>query len=232
MRPSGTWLDTSTRAGAVVFALLVGAYGAGVAFLADTAPDHAYLVGLDVVALLALFGTGRVAELPPDPVAGRAPLLRAVAKRVRKLLPAVHTDAIRLVPRIRVPTGQVDADELRLALVPRTPLAGFVAIEVGVVLLPGVGTTLRMPEILVRFVAGSECERALTAAARHGRGMRGRRPDERVLLLTPRLPTARMTAAIVAALAMRVHDKARTARPEAAPAASASKKPKKAPKAA
>ena len=196
-RPRGAFFDVSTRAGKALLLALLGAVGGLAAFLHDTSPHRAWLVALDAVAILAVFGTGRLAELPPDPATAPARLLRAVAKRVQKVLPEGEA---RLVGRIRVPDGQDRADELRLAAQPRTAPAGFGAIEVGVVHLPGAGGPLALPEVILRVSAGSPCEAALEGILRHGRSARGRRPGERAIVFSPRLPTARMTAGIVAGL--------------------------------
>jgi hypothetical protein len=196
-RPRGAYLDVSTRAGKLLFALSVAALGAGVYAMHLRSPYHAQLLALDVAALLAIFGTGRLAELPPDPAAAPVGFLRDVARRVKRGLKGADA---RVVGRIRLPEGSPDADELRLGLVPRAALPGFVGIEVGVVYAPGAGGAVALPEVLLRVTAGSPCERAVERMARSARSSRGRRADERVLAFTPRLPTARMTAAIAAAL--------------------------------
>src|SRR5262249_28619335 len=83
----------------------------------------------------------------------------------------------------------------------RPVLQGFVAIEIGVVYAPGAGGPIAFPELLLRVQEGSECDRACARLARHGRATRGRKPGERVITFTPRLPTVRMTAQIAATLA-------------------------------
>jgi len=212
-RPRGAHLDATTRTGKVLLVLALAALAAGVVATLRTSAYHATLIGLDAAALLAIFCTGRIAELLPDAVAGRAPFLRDVSRRIRRHLAKDDADGLRVVPRIRVPDRGADPDELRIGVVPRSPLAGFGAIEVGVVFVPGAGGAIRMPEILLRFTAGSDCERAMSIVARRGRSTRGRRPDERVIAFSPRLPTARMTAAIAAALAVRATDRGRKATP-------------------
>jgi hypothetical protein len=196
-RPRGAYLDVSTREGKAIFFTLLAAVGALVAWLYDLTPHRATLVAFDATALLAIFGTGRLAELPPDPAAAPAPLLRAVAKRLRKLVPEGD---VRLVGRIRVPEGSADADELRLAVSPRTAPAGFGTIEIGVVYARGAGGAIAIPEVILRVTSGSPCEAAMERLLRHGRSSRGRRPNERAIVFSPKLPTARMTAGIVAGL--------------------------------
>ena len=196
-RLRGAYLDVSTRAGKALLLLLLGGVAALVAWLFDTSPYRAELLAFDATALLAIFCTGRLAELPPDPATAPAGFLRAVGKRVRRAFPK---EDIRLVGRIRVPEGSDRADELRLAVAPRTTPAGFGAIEIGVVYLPGAGGALALPEVLLRVTRGSACEAAIEPFARHGRSTRGRKSGERVIVFSPRLPTARMTAGLVARL--------------------------------
>ncbi|WP_437753323.1 hypothetical protein [Sorangium sp. So ce1389] len=258
-RVRGVYLDVTTRAGKALLVALLAAVGGGVYAVARVSPYHAHLLALDATALLAIFCTGRLAELPADPAARPVAFLRDVARRVRRSLrapasadlraPKASASAaaapkgpagaaakaagaaakapgaaakapgaaaratasaaargaaaateLRVVGRLRIPDGSPDADELRLGLSPRAALPGFVAIEVGVVYAPGAGGAIGLPEVLLRVAPGSPCEHAVERLASSGRSSRGRRPGERVLAFTPRLPTARMTAAIAAAL--------------------------------
>jgi hypothetical protein len=195
-RLRGAYLDVSTRAGKLILLLLLGAVVAVAYHLHDTSPYRAGLVVLDGTALLAIFCTGRLAELPPDPATAPARFLRDVARRLRREL----GNDVRLVGRIRVPDGSDRADELRLAVVPRATPAGFGAIEIGEVHVQGIGGAIGLPEVLFRVKGGSACEAVIEPLARHGRKVRGRRPAERVIVFSPRLPTARMTAGLVARL--------------------------------
>jgi hypothetical protein len=68
----------------------------------------------------------------------------------------------------------------------------------------GPGGYVLLPEILLRFESKSVCEgivRSLEASARRAPG---RRLDERVLIFSPKLPSARMTAELVLAVLDRV----------------------------
>ena len=163
--------------------------------------------GFDAVNWLAIFGTGRLVTMPPDMAVEPAHFLRKVAKRLRK-----SDSKLRIAPRIRVPHGDVDPDELRLGVVPKLPSRGFSGIEVGVTYALGLGPRVAMPEILVRVVSGSPCDEALALVSTKGRISPGRKPDERVIAITPRFPTARMTAEIVIALCARVTDRERAER--------------------
>jgi len=200
----GAIVDTSTRLGKLLLLVLLGAVGSAVYLLSQRARLHALLVGFDAVALLAVFGSGRISALPPDMAVEPARFLKKLARRLAK---DKTLRGLRLVPRIRIPRGEMDADELRLLVVPRLPLRGFTGIEVGVSYVVGVGARVALPEILVRVVADSPCDQALAGVSKSGRITPGRKLDERVLALTPRLPTVRMTAEIVAALATRVIDR-------------------------
>ncbi|WP_437894550.1 hypothetical protein [Sorangium sp. So ce124] len=233
-RVRGVYLDVSTRAGKALLVALLAALGAGVHAVAAASPYHAHLLALDATALLAIFCTGRLAELPADPAARPVAFLRDVARRVRRSRKApagaaAAAQELRVVGRLRIPDGSPDADELRLGLSPRAALPGFVAIEVGVVYAPGAGGAIGLPEVLLRVAPGSPCERAVEGVAKSGRSSRGRRPGERVLAFTPRLPTARMTAAIAAALVRAVSTPPASAtptKPSGAGAAGATRAPR------
>jgi hypothetical protein len=213
-RPRGALLDVSTRMGKLLFVLAVGGLVAGVVALAEPMPYYAHLLAFDLPAILVLFGTGRISELPADPAIAAGPVLRAITRRVVKAMKG--GEELRVVPRIHVPNDCPDADELRVLLVPKSALPGFVSLELGVVFAHGEGGSIALPEILLRVTAGSECERALGRIARHGRSSRGRKPEERVFGFSPRLPTAKMTAALAAALAVAVADAGRVERAEPA----------------
>jgi hypothetical protein len=193
-REAGGALDVSTRRGKVVFSLVLLALGAGVVALHDLSPYQAQLVAFDATALLAVFGTGLRSGLPPDP--GKAPtrFLRELARRLRK---TPGGRELRIIGRIRVPEGATEPDELRLSVAPRASIQGFSAIEVGVVHVPGIGGPIGLPEVLLRVGEGSPCEIALGDLPKLGRCARGRKPKERVIGLSPRLPTVRMTAGLV-----------------------------------
>lgn len=195
-REPGGLLDASTRPGKVILILALGALAAGVYAVNEISPYRANIMAFDAVVILAIFCTGRRAELPPRPSAP-ARFLRDVARRVRRALPREEP---RIVGKIRIPDGQPDADELRLALAPRHTQSGFISIEVGVVYAQGAGGSLGLPEVLLRVTAGSRCEEAIAKLARHGRSMRGRKPNERVIAFCPLLPTARMTAGLAVRL--------------------------------
>lgn len=219
-RPRGAYLDASTRAGKVGLLLSLAAF-AGLTWLAGETSRHlGAMVALDAVIVLALFGTGRIRDLPPRPVDAASPFLRKVAERLSKGL----GDAARVVGRIRVPEGESQPDELRLGVVPRPASAGFRALEVGVVIAPGTSGAALLPGVILRYSEGSPCEAQLGPMVRAGKLTRGKKPGEVAVVFTPRLPTARMTADLAARLSRAVAAPAAASAPEkAAPAASAGK---------
>lgn len=198
---TGSWLDASTRKGKFGLALAVAPFVAAAAALARHAPRDAWLVGFDAVALVPSFVTGTARRFAPHGFSGSAAPLGAVARRLRKVA------ALRVVAIGRLPSGAPSFDELRLRVTPRTALRGLGAIEVGLVHVEGVGGFLAMPEILVRVGEGTPAETALLALAPGARFTRGRRAGERVASLTPRLPTAAMTASLVARLAAKLGER-------------------------
>lgn len=219
-RPRGVFEPTSIS-GAVLMTLLVGGFIAAAEVVARRSLYHGILVGLDVVPLLAMFATGRESSLVPDPAVDPIPLYDKVVRRIRRR----HGDAVRIVPKVRVPKDQPDPDEIRFVFLPQRPVKGLRALELAVAYAPGPTGYVALPEVLLRFEEGSACESLVHNVEGCGRVQRGRRIDERVLSLTPRLPTAGMTADLLSALLERL----------AAPAAersdpdAASKKSRRAP---
>lgn len=204
-RPAGGWLDFSTIRGKLVLGVLIGALAFGVWRLSIVSFWHAVVTSGNVVFLLAVFGTGMGRALPPDMTVEPARFLRQVLRRLRK---RKDLEGVRFVPRIRIPSGGVDPDEVRLLIAPRAPLRGFTSIEVGVTYAIGMGARVAMPEVLLRIVAGSPCDNAVAMISRVGRVAPGRKRDERAISFSPRFPTATMTAEIAAAVAIRVLDRA------------------------
>jgi hypothetical protein len=201
--PRGVWLDVGSRGGKLLFAVALLPFVALSAWLGRRAPHQSLLVALDAVVLLAIFGTGRLCALPADLASEPAPFFKKLVAMLRK---RHGSDSLRLVPRVRIPLGEVDADELRLLVVPRLPLRGFASIEVAMTYAVGLGARVGMPEVLLRVVAGSPCDQALASLSRRARITPGRKAEERVFAFTPRLPTVAMTSEIVLALASRVTD--------------------------
>lgn len=210
--PSGSWLDVGTRTGRRIAAVTV-VLVAGAAFAAAhfASPYHAYLVAFDALALVPVFATGRLAQLPPNAAVAPAPVLRRVAKRLRKQA------FLRAIAWARLPQGSDTFDELRLLVSPRIPRRGFGAIEVGVAFARGTGGRIALPQVLVRVVDASPCHEALSELLGSARWVRGRKPDERVAIVTPRLPTVAMTASLALGIAEAARDVERAAGGKRAP---------------
>jgi hypothetical protein len=194
-RPRGLFVATSLP-GALALTVLFTAFGAAAWRVSQHSIYHAILVALDVIPLLSLFLSGRDASLAPDPAVDSIPLLREVVRRVERRSKV----AVRVVPRVRIPSGQPDPDELRVVFLPREPARGLRAIEVAVAFAGGPGGYVALPEVLLRFEEGSACDEHVQHLEPYGRAQRGRKADERVLSLAPKLPTAALTADLVVAV--------------------------------
>jgi hypothetical protein len=191
------WLDAGSPLGKAVFVLVTVGYGVGVWLLSRHAAYFAYVAALDFAVVVVLFGTGRRTELPADAVHSAAPLLREVAKDLRK---SKKVGAARVRGLGRIPTGATDPDELRLVVRPKGALQGFRAIEVGVGWAHGIGGPVPLPQVLLRVVDGSPCHEAVTKRLRKARWVRGRESYERVMVLTPAVPTLDMTVKLAESL--------------------------------
>jgi len=199
-RPKDAWLDGRTPIGFLLFALLL-AGSAGLAYAASHVSAYdAYLIVFDSAVFFPLFGTGGLRDLPGHPLSGPGPALGTIARKLRS------RRGCRAIAWARLPEGSDRFDELRLLCAPKIPLRGFVGIEVGLVGTQGIGGLIHLPELLVRAVDATPCHEALLRLLPGSRWMRGRRADERVTSLRPRLPTVAMTAALVTRLIEHVRD--------------------------
>jgi hypothetical protein len=211
----GAWLDAGTAAGRIVFLLTLTAVAVLTYVVGRASVYHAYLVAFDAAVLLPIFGTGRLADLPPHPIGGTGPHLGRIATKLRARA------GMRAVAWARLPDGAEAFDELRLLCAPRVPLRGFVGIELGFVAVSGAGGFFRLPEVLVRVVDASPCHDAFRKLRPGARWLRGRRAEERVTALSPRLPTLAMTTALALRLLEQAKDLAppSVGRPAAPPPA-------------
>jgi len=203
-KPSlSTWLDVSTTSGKVVWLMGTIAWGAGVAATSRFSIYHAHVLALDYVLVASLFWTGLRKQLPADPVVDAAPILGALARSLRnhKALGEVRVSAIA-----RFATGASNPDELRLSIRPRGGLRGFRTIEVGIAWAHGTAGPVPFPQALVRVVDSSACHEAVTARVHKTRWLRGRESYERVLCLTPTLPTLDHTMRLIESLVRIIRD--------------------------
>jgi hypothetical protein len=185
----------TSHAGLATFAtLLLVALAAGV-FAFTRSAGHLPLVIAGAAPLFALFASGGRRSLPVDLAVDPIPLLRSVAIKLSRARPG-----LRLVPRVRLPQSRADADEIRLVAVVPDAAQGLRSVEIGCGWAAGPGGYVILPEIVVRFEAGTPCAdvaASLEASAKKGPG---RKLDERVLVFTPKLPTRRLTVELALAV--------------------------------
>jgi hypothetical protein len=191
----GAWLDSSTLRGFALFALLVGAAVALGALELGRSPYRALLLVLSSAVLLPLFFTGR----PRDSTLDRVPFARSFLRRVARKLRGAP--ALKAIPWGRVPEGSSTPDEIRVLVKPRDALDGLVALEVALEAQRGIGGAAGAPFVLVRVREGSRAEKALSP---EGGWTRGRKPEERVAMLSPVLPTLGLTLSLVERLVARL----------------------------
>lgn len=187
----GRWLDASCIVGALSLGAVLACLAAGVLVLARFSTYGACCLALGGTALLPLWWTGRARELPETAVRAAQPLLGWLTKRLPR------TRELRVSVLGRLPEQQQDPDELRLLVAPRRPVPGLFGIEVGVELCHGAGGTSALPCVLVRVLDGSRAYQALPHAVVW---TRGRKPEERVAVLRPVVPTREATLALVRSL--------------------------------
>jgi len=205
-RQAEGWLDVSTRTGKIVAGLFIAAVCGATYGVHRVSPYHAWLLALDAIPFLALFCTGLGSQLPPDALRSPAPLLARVAKELRR-----GDETLRVVPLARFAHGSSQPDKLRLLVMPKTPVRGVTAIEIGVSYSVGEGGALACPEVLVRTVEDSVACKQLGRSVGATHWLKGKRPGERVFVLEPKLPTWRMTVALAARLAQALSEPLRAA---------------------
>jgi hypothetical protein len=191
----GRLLDSSTLPGFVCFVLgLCAAVGAAASLLSRS-PYEALLALLASAVLLPLFSTGRSVDLPAHPLAHGRTLAR-LAQRLKR------RPATRVVPWARVGDADGQPDELRLLVQPKPSPDGLVALEVGVECVRGLGGAVASPYVLVRVKESAS--QLLARLPRRAVWTRGRKPDERVTILRPALPTLRSCQTLVEGLLERL----------------------------
>ena len=113
--------------------------------------------------------------------------------------------------------GTVSYDEVRLACAPNDRMPGLRTIELALAgALPGAPAAL--PEILVRFDDASPAAAKIAQLAPGIRVVPGRSPEEKVLRLSPRVPTPSGAALLLARLSSDLEGRrASDRRPSGAP---------------
>jgi hypothetical protein len=191
----GAWLDSTTPRGFLLFALLIGAAVGLGALELGRSPYRALFVVLSSSVLLPIFFTGRTSDGALDRVAFARKFLQKVAQALRS------APGLKAVPWARVPDGSSAPDEIRVLVKPRDALDGLVALEVALEAQRGLGGAARAPFVLVRVREGSRAQKALSPESGW---TRGRKPEERVAILSPVLPTLGLTLALVERLVERL----------------------------
>jgi hypothetical protein len=184
--------------------LLVGAAGLlflGGRVLVAAHPDAPRLLFLDLIVFLPFVATGLASQLPPDRARQRGPWLARLFRRLRK------TKSLHVSPWVRIPTGQADPDEVRVLALPRAPMPGLMAIEVGVAWGRAPTSFFASPEVLVRVEEATAASARMASLVPDVVPVPGRKPEERVYRLAPRFPTEAGTAALVLRLASTLNDR-------------------------
>jgi hypothetical protein len=169
--------------------------------LASTQPEAPLLLPLDALVLLPLFATGLPSQLPPDRAAHGGPWLSRLFRRLQR------NRRLRVSPWAHVPTGLASPDEVRVLVVPRDPMPGLAGIEVGFAWGRAATSFVATPEVLVRVHEATAASARMTTLAPEVMPVPGRKPEERVFRLVPRLPSRAATAELVESLGRRLMDR-------------------------
>jgi hypothetical protein len=183
----GRFLDAGRLPGALLLLGLCGAFVAAHVVVRAHSPYRAVELLMGGALLLPVFLTGRARELPV--AVGGDP-----ANLLRRLLARLQQRGRRAVPLARLPHGSSAADEVRLLVQLRGMLPGFLALELGTEHAVGPFGLVVEPYALLRVREGSPCAEALAGKLSF---QRGRKPEERVALLWPKLPTASEALALI-----------------------------------
>jgi hypothetical protein len=186
----GRFLDGSRLPGRLILLLLLAGLVALHCVVRAHSPYRAVELLLGAAVLLPVFLTGRARELPVVP--GSDP-----SNTLRRLLRGLRRRGLRAVPLARLPHGSGTPDELRLLLQPRGAMSGLVAVELGVDHAVGLGGLVVEPYLVLRVREGSPCALALVGQLGF---QRGRKAEERVAVLWPKLPTISETLSLVGEL--------------------------------
>jgi len=161
--------------------------------------EDSWLPALDVAPAIPLLLSG-VRSQPR----GQSSAVDWIMDAYRKLRRSAE---IRAVLWGRIAGERAAADELRVLVMPKCPLAGLLGIELGLAWSATPSGWLGTPEVLVRVRADSPASAALSSALAKVRTVSGRHPDERVARLIPRTPTLSSALTVLRAAATHMTDR-------------------------
>jgi hypothetical protein len=184
----GAWLDAGRIQGfsLLLAALTVTTWAAARWF--ESSPYYGACLLLGSSALLPLFCTGRLGEMPLDALAETQRFLNRAQRRLGKSEKLVT----QLMGRFAAQGSALD--ELRLSIMPARGLPGLIGLELGMEFQERLGGFCARPVVVVRAAEGSPSQKALP------RGLmwtRGRSAEERATLVKPLLPTVQISVALV-----------------------------------
>lgn len=207
-RLPGRFLDSGSLPGFCLFLVALAAFAAGGVVLLPESPYHALMLALASACLLPIFCTGRAGELPADPVEQPRALLSWLSRKLRS------DESLKVVPWARIPVSSAEPDEMRLLVMPRRARRGLTAIEVGMEYQQAAGGPIALPCVIVRAADGSESYEALPRSVVW---TRGRKPEERVAVIRPKLPTRGMCLSLVRRVARMLEEPGASTRGEGHP---------------
>lgn len=190
----GRVLDVATPLGFSIFAVGLAGFVAAAFMALKVSPYYGVAIGVASATLFPIFCTGRPSELPVSLAVLPGDLIDWLLMDLGK-----EPDLVLGIIG-RVPRGTSNPDELRLRIMPKQPLPGLRAIEVGLDLHQGPLGIFALPFVIVRTLDGSSAADALPKGVYV---TRGRGVDERVAVLRPKVPTNRVLARLVRVLTRR-----------------------------
>jgi hypothetical protein len=185
----------------VVLAFASAALAGAAYVLRGSHPEAPVVLALDALCLVPVVVTGRPSQVLPEPVASSGAWLGRLFGRLRGVR------GLRVSPWGRVPNGRARPDELRLLVLPREAMPGLAGIEVGLGWGRAATSFVAAPEVLVRVHEATAASARMISLAPGIVPVTGRKPEERVYRLSPRVPTRRATRALVEALGVRLVDR-------------------------
>ncbi|AKU99724.1 hypothetical protein AKJ09_06388 [Labilithrix luteola] len=210
-RPSspGDLFDVGTTKGRLVALALVAAVASATVLLATRVAGAALAIPLGSMVLVPLFVTGTRAQLPPKPSELSSRFLRTTRDRLARLADLTH---LELACVARFGEGTQTFDEVRLTCAPADRIPGLRTIELALAAMAPGGNTA-VPEVLVRFDDASAAAEKIARIAPGVAVVPGRAPEEKVLRLSPRVPTPAFAARLLARLSEELEGRRASDRP-------------------